>query len=81
MIETIEQLISNKIDCQHLKVEGDGSHFSVVVVSEAFADLRSVKRQQLVYGAVNEHIASGAIHALTIKAYTDAEWQKVKHFQ
>ncbi|WP_251358043.1 BolA family protein [Kangiella sp. TOML190] len=81
MIETIEQLIKAEIDCQHLTVEGDGSHFSVVVVSEAFADLRSVKRQQLVYGTVNEHIASGAIHALTIKAYTDAEWQKVKHFQ
>jgi acid stress-induced BolA-like protein IbaG/YrbA len=29
----------------------------------------------MVYAAVNEHIASGAIHALTIKAYTPAEWQ------
>ncbi|NVJ66009.1 MAG: BolA family transcriptional regulator [Gammaproteobacteria bacterium] len=81
MIETIEQLIKAEIDCQHLKVEGDGSHFSVVLVSEAFAGLRSVKRQQMVYATVNEHIASGAIHALTIKAYTDEEWQKVKHFQ
>ncbi len=81
MIETIEQLISDAIDCNHLKVDGDGSHFSVVLVSKAFAGLRSVKRQQMVYATVNEHIASGAIHALTIKAYTDEEWQKVKHFQ
>ncbi len=81
MIETIEQLIQAEIECQHLKVEGDGSHFSVVLVSDSFAGLRSVKRQQMVYATVNEHIASGAIHALTIKAFTDEEWQKVKHFQ
>lgn len=81
MIETIEQLISEAIDCEYIKVDGDGSHFSVVLVSEAFAGLRSVKRQQMVYATVNEHIASGAVHALTIKAYTDEEWQKVKHFQ
>lgn len=81
MIETIQQLMEQTIDCEHLKVEGDGSHFSVVVVSEAFAGLRSVKRQQKVYAVINEHIASGAIHALTIKAYTNEEWQKVKHFQ
>ncbi len=81
MIETIQTLIEQAIDCEHLKVEGDGSHFSVVVVSEAFANLRSVKRQQMVYATVNEHIASGAIHALSIKAYTNDEWQKVKHFQ
>lgn len=80
MIETIEQLVQEIINCQHIKAEGDGSHFSVTIVSEDFAGLRSVKRQQMVYKAVNEHIASGAIHALTIKAYTDEEWQKVKHF-
>jgi len=28
----------------------------------------------MVYALVNEHIQSGAIHALTIKAYTKAEW-------
>lgn len=81
MIETIEQLVKEAIDCEHLAVEGDGSHFSVLLVSAAFEGLRSVKRQQMVYAAVNEHIASGAIHALTIKAYTNEEWQKVKHFQ
>lgn len=81
MIETIEQLIQAEIECEHLKAQGDGSHFSVTVVSAAFEGLRAVKRQQLIYATVNEHIASGAIHALTIKAYTHDEWQKVKHFQ
>jgi acid stress-induced BolA-like protein IbaG/YrbA len=28
----------------------------------------------MVFALVNEHIQSGAIHALTIKAYTKAEW-------
>lgn len=80
MIETIQKLIDAQIETEELRVEGDGSHFQVIVVSSAFEGLRAVKKQQLVYAAVNEHIASGEIHALSIKAYTPAEWSKAKLF-
>ena len=80
MIEQIQALIEQHIDTQELKVDGDGSHFQVIVVSESFVGLNAVKKQQMVYAAVNELIESGAIHALTIKAYTPAEWEKAKLF-
>lgn len=80
MIEKIKQLIEAQIECQEVRVDGDGSHFQAVVVSEAFDGVRAVKRQQMVYAAVNEHIASGEIHALSIKTYTAAEWEKAKIF-
>lgn len=80
MIEDIKKLIEQKINTTELRVEGDGSHFQVIVVSEQFEGLRAVKKQQMVYAAVNEHIASGEIHALTIKAYTPQEWEKAKLF-
>lgn len=80
MIETIKTLVEQAIDTQEVRVDGDGSHFQVIVVSEAFDGLRAVKKQQMVYAAVNEHIASGEIHALTIKAYTPSEWSKAKLF-
>ncbi|WNO09594.1 BolA family protein [Teredinibacter sp. KSP-S5-2] len=54
-------------------LEGDHAHISVV--SPAFAGLMPVKRQQLVYGILNEAIASGAIHAVHLKTYTPEEWQ------
>ena len=35
--------------------------------------LIAVKRQQLVFGALNDVIASGEIHAVHMKTYTPAE--------
>ncbi|AOV18027.1 hypothetical protein BJI67_14005 [Acidihalobacter aeolianus] len=72
--ETIRTLIEQGIPGSEASVSGDGSKFEAVVVSEAFEGLSPVKEHQLVFATVNEHIASGAIHALTIKAYTPAEW-------
>ena len=45
-------------------------------ISERFAGLSPVKKQQLVYATVNQHIASGAIHALSMQTFTPEEWDK-----
>jgi stress-induced morphogen len=34
-----------------------------------------IQQHQLVYGAVSEAMASGAIHALALKTYTPKTWQ------
>jgi len=54
-------------------VTGDGSHFEAVVVSPAFAGLTPIKKQRLVMDTVREQLASGELHALSIKALTPAE--------
>lgn len=58
-------------------VQGDGSKFEALVISDEFAGLPPLKRHKMIYAVLDEHIKSGAIHALTIKAYTADEW-KVK---
>ena len=62
-------------------VEGEGNKFNVQIVSDVFEGLMPVKRQQHVYKCINDHIASGAIHAVTMKLYTMAEWEKARHFR
>lgn len=57
-------------------VTGDGSKFEAVVISESFDGQMIIKRHKAVYAVLNDHISSGAIHALTIKAYTPEEWEK-----
>lgn len=59
-------------------VNGDGGKFEAVVISDAFAGLSLIKRHQMVYKTLNEHIGSGAIHALTIKAHTPTEWDELR---
>lgn len=52
---------------------GDASRMEVVVVSSAFEGVSRVRKQQLVYAAIAELIRDGALHAVTIRAYTPAE--------
>ncbi len=54
-------------------VDGDGYKYEVNAVSDVFADLNAVKRQQFVYRILNPYIADGRIHAVTIRTLTPAE--------
>lgn len=70
----VEQLIRGGIPGAQVQVTGDGSHFDAVVVSEAFTGLSPIKKQRLVMDAVKAQIASGELHALSIKTFTPEEW-------
>lgn len=73
--EAVQQMIEQGIPGSRVAVQGDGSKFEAQVVSADFAGLNTLKRHQKVYATVGEHITSGAIHALTIKAYTPDEFE------
>ncbi|WIO73757.1 BolA/IbaG family iron-sulfur metabolism protein [Porticoccaceae bacterium LTM1] len=73
--EEVKQVLQEQMpDCQ-ISVESEGGHYRIVAIGEIFEGLRAVKRQQLIYAALNSHIASGAIHAVYITAKTPAEVQ------
>ena len=46
------------------------------MIGAVFEGMRPVKKQQLVYGALSEHIARGDIHAVNIRTFTPAQWQE-----
>lgn len=73
-ISAVEQLIRAGIPGAQVRVTGDGSHFDAVVVSGAFEGLTPIKKQRLVMDAVKAQIASGELHALSIKTLTPEEW-------
>ncbi len=54
---------------------GGGDHYQAVVISAQFAGKSLIQQHQLVYAAVKEPMASGAIHALALKTYTPETWQ------
>ena len=51
----------------------DDTHFTAVIVSDAFQGQRSIRRHQQVYAALGERMGR-EIHALAIEAYTPQEW-------
>ncbi len=57
----------------HAGAGPDGeSHFTVTIVSPAFAGLSRVERQRRVYAALAEEL-SGPVHALSLKALAPGE--------
>lgn len=73
--DEVKKLIEAGIPDSEATVTADGGKYTAVIVSDAFEGKTMVQEQKMVYALLNEHIQSGAIHALTIKAYTNEEWQ------
>ncbi len=71
--EQIQVLLESALPGCEIAVEGGGGKFLVSAVGEVFAGLNAVKRQQTIYKILNQHIASGAIHAVTMRLQTAAE--------
>lgn len=78
--QEIQALITQGIEGAVVQVEGEGGKFQATVVSARFAGLSPVKKQQLVYATLGEHIASGAIHAISMQTLTPEEWEKQRRF-
>ena len=72
--EYVRELIAAGLDCAHLEVSGDGSHFEAVIVSAAFAGKSRVARHQLVNRALGAQMGN-EIHALSMKTLTPEEWR------
>ncbi|MFK5892453.1 MAG: BolA family protein, partial [Pseudomonadota bacterium] len=73
--QEIKTLIEAGLNSHEVEVNGEGNMFDVTVVSNDFEGKSLVKKQQMVYATVNKQISNGDIHALTIKTFTEKEWQ------
>lgn len=71
--QDINELLAAALPGCQINVEGGGGKFQLAAVGTVFSGLGQVKRQQLIYQHLNEHIASGAIHAISMKLQTPEE--------
>jgi acid stress-induced BolA-like protein IbaG/YrbA len=69
----IQALLKEQLPGCECSVEGAGGKFQVFVVDDIFAGLGAVKRQQRVYSILNPYIATGAIHAVSMRLLTTEE--------
>ena len=71
--QEIKALLDSALpECQ-IQVVGEGGKYQIFATGEAFAGLNAVKRQQKVYAILNEQIASGAIHAVSMQLLSNDE--------
>ncbi|MBB71551.1 MAG: BolA family transcriptional regulator [Legionellales bacterium] len=74
----IEQLLHEQLVGSDIRVDGDGHHFNIIVISDAFTDKSRVARQQMVYQVLGEAIQRGDIHAVSMRTHTPGEWQALQ---
>ena len=70
--EEVRRIIAAGLECAVLEVEGDGRHFSALIVSPAFEGKTRVARHQLVYAALGDRMRE-EIHALSMRTLTPTE--------
>ncbi|MEY4710660.1 MAG: hypothetical protein RIS88_110 [Pseudomonadota bacterium] len=72
--EQLRALIAAGLPCEHLEVDGDGRHWSALVVSAEFEGKRPIQRHQRVYATLGAKMQTDEVHALSMKTLTPAEW-------
>lgn len=72
----IKAILMKSLALDEVYVSGGDSHFQIIAVSKQFTSMSRVKKQQMIYAPLIEYILDNRIHALSIKTYTPAEWQR-----
>lgn len=74
--EKLEHHLLAAGDVEYVQVTGDGYHYELTIVSDEFLGKSKVARQQWVYAQLKDFITTGSLHALSMKTWTKAEWEK-----
>ncbi|HAK51793.1 MAG TPA: hypothetical protein DCM54_07815 [Gammaproteobacteria bacterium] len=71
--DKVKEILSSGLGDCDIRMEIDGNKVVLNLVSNVFEGLSRVKRQQKVYALLNDMIASGEIHAVTMITQTPDE--------
>ena len=77
LTDEIKALIEAGLDCEEVRVSGDGRHFDATVVSAAFDGKPTLARHRMVYATLGDRFDTDALHALSLKTYTPAQWREL----
>ena len=75
--QELQDLIAAGLPCAHLQVQGDGRHWYATLVSEEFEGKRLIQRHQRVYATFGNRMVTDEVHALSMRTYSPAEWEKM----
>ena len=80
--QIIERKVLDALAPERIRIDNDSkrhagpatdSHFRLVIVSDSFEGLNSVKRHRLIYKCLADELA-GPVHALQLKCLTPSEY-------
>lgn len=73
--ERLEKAFHGSVEVRDLT--GTDNHFEVRVVSTAFEGKTPIERHKLVYAPLRDWIDDDTVHALSVRAYTPAQYESL----
>tara|TARA_Y100001970_G_C13817434_1_gene643119 strand:+ start:46 stop:294 length:249 start_codon:yes stop_codon:yes gene_type:complete len=73
--QKLEDFFSKKDLLKVVDINGNGDHYSILVISNKFANMSLIERHKIIYSIFDKEITK-EIHAMQIKTYTHEEWNK-----
>jgi acid stress-induced BolA-like protein IbaG/YrbA len=78
--EEIKQTLSAALPVEVIETQdltGGGDHWQVIIVSSAFDGKGLLEQHRMVNDVLKDPLADQRIHALSLKTYSPAQWQKL----
>jgi stress-induced morphogen len=78
--EEIKEALSKAMPLQLVETQdltGGGDHWQLIIVSPAFEGKGLLEQHRIVNDALREPMADQRIHALALKTYSPAQWEKL----
>lgn len=69
----LSKVLDQEAQVQLIDERGDGYHYALNIVSKVFEGKNRIQRSQLIYGALDNLMKTGEIHALQLKLKTPDE--------
>ncbi|TCK08345.1 BolA family protein [Marinobacterium sp. YM272] len=75
----IEAIIQQALPDAEIDVSGEECSFTLAIISESFEGQNLMQRQKSVLALFQTQLKTGRLHALTIKAYTPAQFAELQN--
>ncbi|SEG26723.1 BolA family protein [Marinobacterium lutimaris] len=75
----IEAIIQQALPDAEIDVSGEECSFTLAIISDTFEGQNLMQRQKLVLALFQTQLKTGRLHALTIKAYTPAQFAELQN--
>jgi acid stress-induced BolA-like protein IbaG/YrbA len=78
--DEIKETLSNALPVSLVETQdltGGGDHWQVIIVSAAFDGKGLLEQHRMVNEVLKEPLADQRIHALSLKTYSPAQWEKL----
>ncbi|USS94459.1 BolA/IbaG family iron-sulfur metabolism protein [Buchnera aphidicola] len=77
MKKKIKKILFNKLNLSYIKIKKKNNYYKIIAVGKIFSNMNMLEKQKIIYSHLLKYITNKKIHAISIKSYSNKEWNKI----